>query len=127
MTITLDRLDHLVLTVADIKRTIAFYTGVLGMQEVTFGTRKALRFGNQQINLHERGHEFEPKAASPTPGSGDLCFLTSLPLEQVTRELERAQVRIELGPVERSGAAGALRSVYLRDPDGNLLEISNRV
>jgi catechol 2,3-dioxygenase-like lactoylglutathione lyase family enzyme len=127
MTITLDRLDHLVLTVADIKRTIAFYTGILGMQEVTFGTRKALRFGNQQINLHERGHEFEPKAASPTPGSGDLCFLLSVPLEQVTRELEQAQVRIELGPVERSGAAGALRSVYLRDPDGNLLEISNRV
>lgn len=127
MTITLDRLDHLVLTVADIKRTIAFYSGILGMQEVTFGTRKALRFGNQQINLHERGHEFEPKAATPTPGSGDLCFLSSVPLEQVTRELEQGQVRIELGPVERSGAAGALRSVYLRDPDGNLLEISNPV
>lgn len=127
MTITLDRLDHLVLTVADIKRTIAFYTEILGMQEVTFGTRKALRFGNQQINLHERGHEFEPKAETPTPGSGDLCFLTSLPLEHVARELEQAQVRIELGPVERSGAAGTLRSVYLRDPDGNLLEISNRV
>jgi catechol 2,3-dioxygenase-like lactoylglutathione lyase family enzyme len=127
MTITLDRLDHLVLTVADIKRTIAFYTWIFGMQEVTFGTRKALRFGNQQINLHQQGHEFEPKAASPTPGSSDLCFLTSLPLEHVTRELGQAHVRIELGPVERSGAAGPLRSVYLRDPDGNLLEISNRV
>ena len=127
MTIKLDQLDHLVLTVADIERTIAFYTGILGMQEVTFGTRKALRFGNEQINLHEQGHEFEPKAAFPTPGSGDLCFLTSVSLEQVSRELEQAHVAIELGPVERTGASGALRSVYLRDPDGNLLEISNRV
>ena len=127
MTVKLDQLDHLVLTVADIERTIAFYTRILGMEEVTFGTRKALRFGNQQINLHQRGHEFEPKAAFPTPGSGDLCFLTSVPFEQVTRELEEARVPIELGPVDRTGADGALRSVYLRDPDGNLLEISNRV
>ncbi|MFL6429420.1 MAG: VOC family protein [Acidobacteriaceae bacterium] len=127
MRVKLDQLDHLVLTVADIERTIDFYTRILGMEKVTFGTRKALRFGDQQINLHQRGHEFEPKAALPTPGSGDLCFITSVPLEQVTRELEGAHVPIELGPVDRTGANGALRSVYLRDPDGNLLEIANRV
>jgi catechol 2,3-dioxygenase-like lactoylglutathione lyase family enzyme len=126
MAIQLDQLDHLVLTVADIERTIAFYTVTLGMEKVAFGERRALRFGNQQINLHQRGHEFEPKAARPTPGSGDLCFLTGVSLAQVERDLEEAGVPIEVGPVERTGAAGELQSIYLRDPDGNLLEISNR-
>jgi catechol 2,3-dioxygenase-like lactoylglutathione lyase family enzyme len=122
---TIDRLDHLVLTVADIDATIAFYTSVLGMEVVTFGSRKALRFGEQKINLHQAGKEFEPKAAHPTPGSGDLCFITKAPLEDVISYLQAAHCDIELGPVVRTGAAGTIRSIYLRDPDLNLIEISN--
>ncbi|AVJ18918.1 VOC family virulence protein [Serratia sp. MYb239] len=122
----IERLDHLVLTVADIERSCQFYQQVLGFDIITFrGDRKALRFGQQKINLHRQGHEFEPKAHRPTPGSADLCFITSTPLEQVIEELDDLGVIIEEGPVERTGAIGPLLSLYLRDPDNNLLEIAN--
>lgn len=121
----IDRLDHLVLTVADIPATLAFYTDVLGMRAVTFGDgRHALAFGAQKINLHRAGHEFEPKAARPTPGSGDLCLIADGPLEDVVAHLERAGVAIEEGPVGRTGATGPIQSVYFRDPDGNLVEVA---
>jgi catechol 2,3-dioxygenase-like lactoylglutathione lyase family enzyme len=125
MELSIDHLDHLVLTVADISVTVDFYAKALGMRVVTFGDRKALRFGDQKINLHQRGHEFEPKALHPTPGSGDLCFITKTPLDEVIRHLVQESVRIEEGPVEKAGSSGKLLSVYLRDPDGNLIEISN--
>jgi catechol 2,3-dioxygenase-like lactoylglutathione lyase family enzyme len=125
MKFVIDHLDHLVLTVADIEVSVAFYTSVLGMEAVTFGHRKALRFGEQKINLHQAGEEFEPKAAHPTPGSGDLCFITKTPLEDVVSHLEALRYPIELGPVNRTGSMGAIRSIYLRDPDFNLVEISN--
>lgn len=118
-------LDHLVLTVASIEETAAFYCGVLGMERVTFGAgRTALGFGSQKINLHEAGREFEPKAVRPTPGSGDLCFLASRPLAEVIAAIEAAGIAVEDGPVPRTGAAGPITSIYLRDPDGNLVEIS---
>jgi catechol 2,3-dioxygenase-like lactoylglutathione lyase family enzyme len=124
----LDRLDHLVLTVADIERTCAFYERVLGMEAITFGDgRRALRFGDSKINLHQAGREFEPKALHPTPGSADLCFTTSTPLTDVVAHLHTCGVAIVEGIVRRSGATGALESVYLRDPDGNLIEVSNIV
>ncbi len=125
MAFVIDHLDHLVLTVADIEATVAFYTSALDMELVTFGGRKALRFGEQKINLHQAGKEFEPKAAHPTPGSGDLCFITKSPLEDVITHLTETRNHIELGPVERTGAMGAMQSIYLRDPDFNLIEISN--
>lgn len=122
----IDHLDHLVLTVADIEATMDFYTRVLGMQAVTFGEgRKALGFGNQKINLHQAGREFEPKAQRPTPGSVDLCFIVATPLEQVIANLQAQQVAIVEGPVQRTGATGPIRSVYVRDPDLNLIELSN--
>lgn len=123
----MDSLDHLVLTVADIDMTVDFYARVLGMEVVTFGEgRKALRFGAQKINLHQAGHEFEPKAARPTPGAADLCFLTSMPIADVLTHLSTMGVPVIEGPVGRTGAAGAILSVYLRDPDGNLIEVSNQ-
>jgi catechol 2,3-dioxygenase-like lactoylglutathione lyase family enzyme len=125
MKFVIDHLDHLVLTVADLDVTTAFYTTALGMEAVTFGDRRALRFGGQKINLHQRGKEFEPKAAHPTPGSGDLCFITKTPLDQVIAHLQAMHVPMEEGPVERTGAVGKIRSIYLRDPDFNLIEISN--
>ncbi len=125
MGFVIDHLDHLVLTVADIDATVAFYRSALGMEVVTFGNRKALRFGEQKINLHQAGKEFEPKAAHPTPGSGDLCFITKTPIEEVISHLKALHHAVELGPVERTGAVGTLRSIYLRDPDFNLIEISN--
>ena len=125
MGFVIDRLDHLVLTVASIDATAAFYTSALGMKLITFGNRKALRFGEQKINLHQAGKEFEPKAAHPTPGSGDLCFITQTPLEDVISHLKASNCAIELGPVERTGAVGEMRSIYIRDPDFNLIEISN--
>ncbi len=122
----IDGLDHLVLTVKDIEATTSFYKEVLGMRIATFaGGRKALAFGAQKINLHEHTREFEPKALRPTPGSADLCFLTSVPLQQVMDHLLACDVAIEAGPVERTGATGPILSVYLRDPDMNLIEISN--
>ncbi len=124
----IDSLDHLVLTVASLEATCDFYEKALGMAVVTFGEgRKALTFGNQKINLHQAGAEFLPKAVCPTPGSGDLCFLTATPLDEVIAHLEALEIPVEEGPVARTGATGPIRSVYLRDPDGNLLEISNRL
>jgi catechol 2,3-dioxygenase-like lactoylglutathione lyase family enzyme len=125
MGFVIDHLDHLVLTVADIDATVAFYTSALGMELITFGARKALRFGSQKINLHQAGREFEPRAKHPTPGSGDICLITKTPLEDVISHLGAVGVAVELGPVARDGAMGEIRSVYLRDPDANLIEISN--
>lgn len=122
----IERLDHLVLTVTDIGRTCAFYADALGMQVVTFGSdRKALAFGSQKINLHESEREVEPKAKKPTPGSADLCFITATPLDEVIAHLAACGVGIEEGPVPRTGATGPIRSLYIRDPDGNLIEIAN--
>jgi catechol 2,3-dioxygenase-like lactoylglutathione lyase family enzyme len=118
-------LDHLVLTVADVARSIDFYTRVLGMEAITFGEgRKALRFGSQKINLHQLGAEVLPNAARATAGSADLCLLTDTPLPQVLAELAAHQIEAISDIVPRTGAVGAIESVYLRDPDGNLLEIS---
>jgi catechol 2,3-dioxygenase-like lactoylglutathione lyase family enzyme len=122
----IDRLDHLVLTVADVDATVDFYTRVLGMTAETFGAgRRALSFGYSKINLHPAGHEFEPKAAHPTPGSADLCLITADPLAQVVTELTAHGVAVEEGPVDRTGAIGPMRSVYFRDPDQNLIEVSS--
>lgn len=123
--ITLKTLDHLVLTVADIDRTCAFYHDLLGCEIVTFGAgRKALKFGAQKFNLHQAGHEFEPKAKTPRPGSADLCLITEDPINRVETELRQAGIEIEEGPVPRTGAVGPITSIYIRDPDGNLLELS---
>jgi catechol 2,3-dioxygenase-like lactoylglutathione lyase family enzyme len=122
----IDRLDHLVLTVTNIEATCAWYSRVLAMHVVTFaGGRTALAFGQQKINLHQQGHEFEPKAVHPLPGSADLCFITSTPLDQVIAHLLANDVPIAEGPVQRTGALGPLLSVYVRDPNGNLIELSN--
>lgn len=122
----IQQLDHLVLTVKDIDATCTFYSQALGMEVVTFGNgRKALTFGAQKINLHRQGHELEPKAATPTPGSADLCFITETPLAEVARHLHSCGIEILEGPVERTGATGAILSLYIRDPDLNLLELSN--
>ncbi|WP_131537442.1 VOC family protein [Pedobacter nototheniae] len=119
-------LDHLVLTVANVESTCRFYNNALGMEIIEFGdARRALKFGNQKINLHQFGNEFEPKAFKPTPGSADLCFITDLPIATVMEELKAKCVEIEEGPMERTGANGKIISVYLRDPDLNLIEISN--
>lgn len=121
-------LDHLVLTVQSIDASIDFYTKVMGMELTVFGNnRKALSFGTQKINLHEFTKEFEPKAATPKPGSADLCFLTETPLEQVIAELQTHDVELLEGPVHRTGAAGPILSVYFRDPDLNLIEVSNQL
>jgi catechol 2,3-dioxygenase-like lactoylglutathione lyase family enzyme len=126
MTIQIERLDHLVLTVHDIQATCAFYERVLGMEIVTFGSgRYALQFGQQKINLHQAGKEFEPKAARPTPGSADLCFITSVPLTQVIAHIQACDIAIVEGPVARTGAQGPIESVYIRDLDENLIEIAN--
>lgn len=122
----IDRIDHFVLTVRDIDATCAFYSRVLGMEAVTFaGGRRGLAFGNQKINLHQAGREFEPKAHRATPGSGDFCLVTTVPLADVIAHLASCGVEIIEGPVARTGATGALRSVYFRDPDLNLVEVSN--
>lgn len=123
-----DRVDHLVLTVRSIKRTCEFYARVLGMRVATFdGGRTALHFGQQKFNLHEVGHEFDPRAAQPTPGSADVCLITEVPLEQVREHLGACGVAIVEGPVRKAGAGRALMSLYVRDPDGNLIEISNEI
>ncbi|XP_077388245.1 glyoxalase domain-containing protein 5 isoform X2 [Festucalex cinctus] len=121
----MSHLDHLVLTVKSVPETIKFYTSVLGMELVTFkGDRKALGFGKQKFNLHQLGKEFEPKAKHPTPGSADLCLITKTPLTTVAAHLKVCGVQIEEGPLERTGAVGTITSLYFRDPDGNLIEIS---
>ena len=127
----LSSLDHLVLTVEDIPASVAFYTSVLGMRAEVFHpadgtTRTALRFGNQKINLHDASTPFAPHARVPTAGSGDLCFLSDVALSDWQSHLARSGVAVEDGPVERSGATRKIMSVYLRDPDGNLIEISNQ-
>lgn len=121
----INRLDHLMLTVANLQTTCDFYEQVLGMQVITFNGRKALAFGNQKINLHEKGKEFEPKAQYPTPGSADLCFISDTPVEEVYKELQEKQIPIIEGIVDRTGATGKIRSIYFRDPDQNLVEVSN--
>jgi len=122
----IDSLDHLVLTVRDIDATVDFYQRVLGMEAVTFGAgRRALAFGRQKINLHPASAPLKPHAATPMPGSADLCLLTSIPVAQVIEHLQRQFVTIEEGPVPRTGATGPILSVYFRDPDGNLIEVSN--
>jgi len=124
----IDSLDHLVLTVRDIDATVAFYAKVLGMEVITFaGGRQALSFGEQKINLHQQGHEFDPKAQHPTPGSADLCFLTLVPLTDVVNHLSACGVTVLEGPIQRTGATGPILSVYFRDPDMNLIEVSNRM
>src|SRR6266567_1896110 len=124
----IERFDHLVLTVQDIARTCEFYERVLGMQAVTFGDgRKALQFGQQKINLHEVGKEFEPKALKPVAGSVDLCFITLTPLMQVLEHFQACHVAVIEGPVKKTGAIGTLLSAYIRDPDGNLIEVANYV
>lgn len=125
MAFVLEHLDHLVLTVANVDATVDFYTEVLGMDLVTFEGHKGLAFGLQRIDLHHRGHEIQPGAAHPMPGSADLCFLTPAPLDEVLEYLTSQRVHVEQGPVERTGALGRLRSIYVRDPDRNLIEISN--
>ncbi|MGH1411968.1 MAG: VOC family protein [Pelagimonas sp.] len=125
-------LDHLVLTVTDVIATCKFYETVLGMQARSFtpsdgSTRWALSFGTQKINLHQAGAEFEPKAQAATRGSADLCFLSDHPLSDWQSHLAISGVKIEEGPVPRTGATGPIMSIYIRDPDGNLIEISNRV
>jgi catechol 2,3-dioxygenase-like lactoylglutathione lyase family enzyme len=121
----IERLDHWVLTVRDIDATVAFYERVLGMQPITFGGgRRALAFGQQKINLHPAEAPLRPHARRPTPGSADVCLITRAPIEEVVAELENAGVAIEEGPVPRTGALGPITSVYFRDPDGNLIEIS---
>ena len=126
MAIAIDRIDHIVITAFDLERTIDFYTRVMGMEPVTFaGGRRGLAFGRQKINLHQAGREFEPKALKPTPGSIDLCFITETPLDEVAAHLKACGVVIAEGPVEKTGALGPMMSVYFRDPDGNLVEVSN--
>ena len=121
----IERIDHLVLTVKNIEASCAFYTKVLGMKEVTFQSgRKAVRFGNQRLNFHEYGKEFDPKALRPVPGSADLCFITPDPIVQIMSHLEICGVKIIEGPLERTGALGPMISIYIRDPDQNLIEIS---
>jgi catechol 2,3-dioxygenase-like lactoylglutathione lyase family enzyme len=120
-------LDHIVLTCADPEATVAFYERV-GMQREEFGAgRLALRFGDQKINLHQAGAEFQPHAATPLPGTGDLCLLVDGPIEAVVGHLGEVGIAIEEGPVDRTGAVGPLRSVYVRDPDGNLVEFAEQV
>ena len=122
----IERIDHLVLTVRSISASCDFYSNVLGMKVVTFGEgRKALSFGVQKINLHEQGREFEPKAAHPTSGSADLCLIAAVPVSEVVSHLNAKGVQIIEGPVKRTGAIGPILSVYFRDPDANLIEVSS--
>lgn len=126
--VTITAIDHVVLTVRDEATAIAFYTRVLGMEVITFGQdRKAVRFGAQKINFHPQNRAIAPHAHRPTPGSADLCFMTSTPLSDVIQHLQRCGVAILAGPVPRTGAQGPIRSVYFRDPDLNLIEVSNPV
>lgn len=128
---TITSLDHFVLTVIDIPKTLAFYQQVLGMEARTFASatgeqRWALHFGQCKINLHQAGQEFEPKAQHPVPGSADLCFISDSPVQQIVEQLESTAVQLLEGPVFRTGATGPLCSIYFRDPDGNLIEVSNQ-
>jgi catechol 2,3-dioxygenase-like lactoylglutathione lyase family enzyme len=124
--VKIDSIDHIVLTVKDVQAACDFYAKILGMQVVRFGKgRTALSFGSQKINLHEVGKEWDPKAHRPTAGSGDLCFITSVPIPQVAGHLSTCGVKVIEGPTEKTGARGPILSVYFRDPDLNLIEVSN--
>ena len=124
---TIKQIDHLVLTVANIEATCKFYESVLGMRvKKSLAGRVSLNFGSQKLNLHQKGHEFEPKAKLPTPGAIDICFMVNEPVEEVKTELEHKNIQTE-GIFERTGARGKIRSVYFRDPDQNLIEVSNYV
>ena len=122
----IEAIDHLVLTVKDVDETCRFYTSLLGMGVLTFlDDRKALLFGDQKINLHQHGQEFEPKARRPKPGSADLCFITETPIQDAAAHVRSCGVEIIEGPVPKTGAKGPIDSIYFRDPDGNLIEVSN--
>jgi catechol 2,3-dioxygenase-like lactoylglutathione lyase family enzyme len=124
----ISKLDHLVLTVKDLEKTTSFYVSVMGMKKEVFGTgRVALKYGDQKINLHELGKEFEPKALKPTPGSADLCLITQTPLNDAMAHVKRCGVEIIEGPVQRTGANSPIRSFYFRDPDQNLIEVANEI
>ena len=119
-------IDHIVLTVSDIDTTVDFYQNVLGMEAVRFGQdRTALTFGSQKINLHQHGNEFEPRAQSHLPGSVDLCFITETPLDEAISQARNKGISIIEGPVNKTGALGRIKSFYFRDPDMNLIEVSN--
>jgi catechol 2,3-dioxygenase-like lactoylglutathione lyase family enzyme len=124
----IDHIDHVVLTTRDLAACLRFYSEILGMKHETFQTptetRIALKFGNQKINVHEWGKEFIPRAHVAAPGTLDLCFIASVPLEEVIRNLEKNRIKILEGPVMKTGATSKIRSVYVRDPDLNLVEIS---
>ena len=129
---TLTALDHLVLTVAGVEATRDFYARVLGMEAERFvpadgSTRWALKYGVQKINLHQSGAEFEPKAGRVMPGSADLCFLSDTPIAEWQAHFAREGVTVEEGPIKRTGATGPILSLYIRDPDDNLIEVSNRL
>ena len=122
----IESIDHIVFTVIDVQATCEFYQNVLGMKVETFGEgRKALSFGQQKINLHQWGKEFEPKANKPGPGTQDICLITKVPIADVVKHVESCGVAIEDGPVRRTGAAGPIMSIYFRDRDKNLIEVSN--
>jgi len=124
----IQQLDHLVLTVNDVQTSINFYCHVLGMQLVKFAdNRKALKFGSQKINLHQAGKEFRPHANKPVSGSADLCFIVNTPIDTIEQELKQNNITIEEGPVIRSGSSGQINSLYIRDPDKNLIELSVRI
>jgi catechol 2,3-dioxygenase-like lactoylglutathione lyase family enzyme len=124
----IDRIDHIVLTVASVDATIEFYSRVLAMKPITFaGGRRGLAFGLQKINLHPAAKPYHEKAKAPTPGSGDFCMITETLIVDVIAHLKAENVDVELGPVPKTGATGQLSSIYFRDPDGNLLEVSNYV
>jgi len=124
--IKIESLDHFVLTVKSIEKSLKFYCHVLGMQEINFGeNRKAVAFGKQKINFHESRTEFEPKAAKPTPGSANLCFIATLSIKEIILWFKEQNIPLVEGPVERTGAKGKILSIYIRDPDNNLIKISN--
>ncbi|MGH6661804.1 MAG: VOC family protein [Rhodospirillales bacterium] len=124
--VTIDRIDHMVLTVADIDKTCDFYARVLGMEKVAFaGGRVALSFGRQKINLHPAKNPYDPRAKVALPGTGDLCLITKTPIAKVIQHLKAEGVPILQGPVPKTGATGPITSVYFRDPDDNLIEVSN--
>lgn len=126
MTIRIKSLDHLVITASDLQATVDFYATVLGMEHVAFGDNlHAMHFGDQKFNIHDASTDVSPKAANIVPGSEDFCLISETPISQVIRHLAECGVAVEEGPVTRSGAAGTLESVYFRDPDGNLVEVSN--
>lgn len=124
----IDSIDHIVLTVKDIDKSVAFYTSILGMQMRVFGEKRvALFFGKQKINLHKATEELLPHAQHPTSGSADICLITNTPLKEAMQEVSKHAIAIKEGPIQRSGAQGDILSFYIRDPDGNLIEIANKI